>query len=326
MAASYDGSRGPYSPSAPPAPDPDQPLTGSAPISHPHSSSFESGPTPPAKGYSSFGSSPSTPPQGYTSFGSGPTPSAQGYGSFGSGPTLPAQGYGSFGPGPTPPAHGYGSFGSGPTPPPQGYGSFGSGPAPPSQGYGYYPHQQQQQNYYSSFPPGTHPDVIRSYQMVDRNQNGYIEEAELQEALSMSYQRFSIRTLRFLIFLFKNHAESSSKIGPKEFAEVWSCLSQWRAIFERFDRDRSGKIDAMELRDCLYSLGYALPPSVLQVLISKYDDGSGRRVELNFDSFVECGMIVKGLTEKFKEKDQRYTGSATLNYETFMSMIIPFLI
>lgn len=60
-----------------------------------------------------------------------------------------------------------------------------------------------------------------------------------------------------------------------------------QAIFERFDRDRSGKIDSMELKDALYSLGYAVPPSVLQVLISKYDDRSGRRVELNFDSFVE---------------------------------------
>lgn len=35
---------------------------------------------------------------------------------------------------------------------------------------------------------------------------------------------------------------------------------------------------------------------------------------------------LQGLTEKFKEKDKRYTGSATLTYETFMSMIIPFLV
>ncbi|OMO61962.1 hypothetical protein COLO4_33286 [Corchorus olitorius] len=28
-------------------------------------------------------------------------------------------------------------------------------------------------------------------------------------------------------------------------------------IFQRFDRDRSGEIDLMELRDNLYSLGYA---------------------------------------------------------------------
>ena len=60
-----------------------------------------------------------------------------------------------------------------------------------------------------------------------------------------------------------------------------------QAIFERFDRDRSGKIDSMELRDALYSLGYAIPPSVLQVLISRYDNKNGWRVELDFDCFVE---------------------------------------
>ncbi|XP_058196516.1 probable calcium-binding protein CML48 [Rhododendron vialii] len=207
-------------------------------------------------------------------------------------------------------------------------------PAPDPNGSGY-PYPPAPTNYYghtsygslghSDFPPGTHPEVIRSFQMVDRDRSGFIDELELQQALSSGYQRFSLDTIRLLMFLFKNPRESL-RIGPKEFAALWSCLGQWRAIFERFDRDRSGKIDSMELRDALYSLGYAIPPSVLQVLISRYDDGSGRRVELNFDSFVECGMIVKGLTEKFKEKDPRYTGSATLTYDTFMSMIIPFLV
>ncbi|KZV52582.1 hypothetical protein F511_30970 [Dorcoceras hygrometricum] len=274
----YGGGNQSYSPSAPPAPDPQQPM-----LAHPYH--------PPPAQNPAMSYAPSSYPQSSTAFGSGPTP----------------------------PPHGFGS----------------------------YPYQQPQ-NVYSSFPPGTHPDVVRSFQMVDRNQNGYIEEVELQQALSWNYQKFSLRTLRLLIFLFRDRRESSYRIvsldvyilflvafefivfrgkGPKEFAELWNCLGQWRAMFERFDRDRSGKIDAMELRDALYSLGFALPPSVLQVLISRYDDGSGRRrVELNFDSFVESGMIVKGLTEKFKEKDPGYTGSAMLTYDTFMSMLIPFLV
>lgn len=176
-----------------------------------------------------------------------------------------------------------------------------------------------------SFPPGTHPEVIRSFQMVDMDRSGFIDAKELQQALSSGYQKFSLRTIRLLMFLFKN-PNDALRIGPKEFAELWSCLGHWRAIFEGFDRDRSGKIDAAELRDGLYSLGYAVPPTVLQVLISKYDEQRGQRVELSFDSFVECGMIVKGLTEKFKEKDTQYTGSATLSYETFMTMVIPFLV
>ncbi|KAK2980175.1 hypothetical protein RJ640_007265 [Escallonia rubra] len=197
------------------------------------------------------------------------------------------------------------------------YGQQGQGQSYSSTSYGSYG--------YPSFPPGTHPDVIRSFQMVDRDRSGFIDENELQQALSSGYQRFSLRTIRLLMFLFKN-LHDSLRIGPQEFAALWGCLGQWRAIFERFDRDQSGRIDAMELKDALYSLGYAVPDSVLSVLVSRYDDGSGCKVELTFDSFVECGMIMKGLTEKFKEKDPRYTGSVTFTYDTFMSMIIPFLV
>ncbi|CAI9289864.1 unnamed protein product [Lactuca saligna] len=161
-----------------------------------------------------------------------------------------------------------------------------------------------------SFPPGTHPEIIRNFQMVDSDRSGFIDAKELQRALSSGYQQFSLRTIRLLIFQFGNPADPH-RIGPKEFSELWNCLGQWRAIFERFDRDR---ISDMQFH-----------PTVLQLLIEKYDDQSGRRPDLSFDSFVECGMIVKGLTEKFKEKDTRYTGSATLSYETFMTMVIPFL-
>lgn len=97
-----------------------------------------------------------------------------------------------------------------------GGGPFGSGyTPPPPQGYGSYPYHQQPppQNVHISFPPGTHPDVIRSFQMVDRNQNGSIEEKELQEALAWNYQKFSRRTLRLLIFLFRDSRESSFRIG-----------------------------------------------------------------------------------------------------------------
>lgn len=54
------------------------------------------------------------------------------------------------------------------------------------------------------FPPGTNPDVIRSFEMVDRDRSGFIDDNELQQALSSGYQRFSLRTIRLLISLFKN--------------------------------------------------------------------------------------------------------------------------
>ncbi|VFQ87779.1 unnamed protein product [Cuscuta campestris] len=66
---------------------------------------------------------------------------------------------------------------------------------------------------YSAFPPGTHPDVIRSFQMADLDHSGLIEDKELLQALSTGYQKFSLRTIRLLISLFKNPSESSLRIG-----------------------------------------------------------------------------------------------------------------
>ncbi|KAJ4775773.1 Calcium-binding EF-hand family protein [Rhynchospora pubera] len=205
-----------------------------------------------------------------------------------------------------------------------------------------YPQQQQQQQggYYSvgggaqpyyyaaaaAFPPGTNPEVISSFQAVDRDRSGSIDERELQSALSSVYRGFGIRTVRLLLFLFRNPRGPSDRIGPAEFAVLWNCLGQWRMVFDRFDKDRSGKIDSEELKEALRSLGYAVPPSVLQIIMSNYTDSISSRGALNFDNFVECGMIVKGITDKFKEKDARYSGSATFTYESFLTTIIPFIV
>ncbi|MCL7038095.1 hypothetical protein MKW94_028689 [Papaver nudicaule] len=78
-----------------------------------------------------------------------------------------------------------------------------------------------------SFAPGTNPEIIRSFHSVDKDRSGFIDERELQEALSYGYQRFSLRTVRLLMFLF-NNSNDPLRIGPNEFAALWSCLGQWR--------------------------------------------------------------------------------------------------
>ncbi|CDY31179.1 hypothetical protein HID58_052599 [Brassica napus] len=177
------------------------------------------------------------------------------------------------------------------------------------------------------FSPETHPDIVRSFESAGGNRSGFLDESELRHALSFSgYEGISNRTIRFLLFIYKSPAESLLRLGPKEYAELWNCLAQWRAMFDRYDSDRSGKMNPLELRDAFYHLGYMLPSSVLQLIIlSQLDDGTGNTVDLCFDRFLECGMIVKSLTEKFKEKDPGYTGYATLSYDAFMSMVIPFI-
>lgn len=149
-----------------------------------------------------------------------------------------------------------------------------------------------------------------------------MDEIELQKVLSVG-RPFSIRTVRLMMHLYC--PQNARKIGPTEFAALWKALREWRGIFERFDRDRSGSIDKSEMREALLSLGYAISPPILDCLLQKFDQ-TGLARAMDYDSFVECGLVVKGLTEKFKEQDTRLMGSATLNYQTFMLMVLPFIV
>ncbi|KAM0978250.1 hypothetical protein PS2_013891 [Malus domestica] len=176
----------------------------------------------------------------------------------------------------------------------------------------------------SVFPPGTDPEIIACFQLADQDGSGFIDDKEMQRALSSYNQSFSLRTVHLLMYLFTQ--TNTRKIGPKEFAALFYSLQSWRGVFERFDRDRSGFIDTKELRDALLGLGFAVSPVVLELLVYKFGKTGGKKRAIEYDNFIECCMTVKGLTEKFKEKDKAYTGMGTFTYEEFMLTVLPFLI
>ncbi|XP_047087528.1 calcium-binding protein CBP-like [Lolium rigidum] len=304
-------------------------------------------PPPPGSGYpygaaggygapAPYGQKP--PKEGKTSasdpYHGGPPPQQQPYGGYGGG------GYGAPAPpyGQKPPKEGKASSGSdpyhgGPPPQQQPYGGYGAPPAGQQQPYGAPPPSSYGGGggygspfaalVPSAFPPGTDPNIVACFQAADRDGSGMIDDKELQSALS-GYSGFSLRTVHLLMYLFTN--TNVRKIGPKEFTSVFYSLQNWRGIFDRFDRDRSGKIDAPELRDALLDLGYSVSPTVLDLLVSKFDKTGGKNKAVEYDNFIECCLTVKGLTEKFKEKDMAYSGSATFGYEAFMLTVLPFLI
>ncbi|CAJ2673396.1 unnamed protein product [Trifolium pratense] len=301
---------------------------------------------PPSYGYG-YGAPPPSQPYGAPppsqSHGSHPPPS-QSYGapptsqSYGAPP--PSQSYGA-----PPPSQSYGA-----PPPSQSYGappsgSYGQPSAPYAAPYQKPPKEDSHSGggsgaataypppsyaspfaslLPSTFPPGTDPSIVACFQVADQDGSGLIDDKELQRALSSYNQSFSLRTVHLLMYHFTN--TNVKKIGPKEFTSLFYSLQSWRGIFERFDKDRSGKIDSNELRDALLSLGYAVSPVVLDLLVSKFDKTGGKNKAIEYDNFIECCLTVKGLTDKFKEKDTGYTGSATFSYEAFMLTVLPFLI
>ncbi|KVI12106.1 Calcium-binding EF-hand [Cynara cardunculus var. scolymus] len=177
----------------------------------------------------------------------------------------------------------------------------------------------------STFPPGTDPNVIACFQMADLDGSGAVDDNELQRSLSAYNQSFSIRTVRLLMYHFTNN--NTRKIGPKDFTQVFYSLQNWRANFEKFDRDRSGRIDALELREALASLGFSVSHFVLDLLVLKFDKTGGMNKAIEYDHFIEyVSITILGLTEKFKEKDTAYSGYATFSYEAFMLTVLPLLI
>lgn len=41
--------------------------------------------------------------------------------------------------------------------------------------------------------------------------------------------------------------DNSGTIDVHEFSQLWAYINQWKGVFDRYDKDRSGNIDAGEL-------------------------------------------------------------------------------
>ncbi|KAJ0759177.1 putative calcium binding protein [Helianthus annuus] len=95
------------------------------------------------------------------------------------------------------------------------------------------------------------------------------------------------------MYMFTN--TNTRSIGPKEFTQVFYSLQNWRANFEKFDRDCSGHIDAWELREALMSLGFAVSPVILDLLVSKFDKTGGNKKAIEYDNFIEYASLLDDL-------------------------------
>lgn len=181
----------------------------------------------------------------------------------------------------------------------------------------------------SMFPPNTDAAIIQIFQQADLDRNGTVDANELQRLLSVGREPFTPRTVRLMVHLFAENQSDPTRIGRTGFVNLWKELGVWHEKFREFDRDNSGTIDVEELQQVLRSkpFYFAIPPAVLDMLVKKYDHsghGYGKK-SIGYGEFVECGFIVKGLTEKFRDHDRAKNGNATFDYTSFMLMVIPYI-
>eukprot|EP01135_Chromosphaera_perkinsii_P008192 Nk52_evm14s1178 gene=Nk52_evmTU14s1178 len=109
-------------------------------------------------------------------------------------------------------------------------------------------------------------------------------------------------------------------INFQEFTGLWNYIQDWKRTFNSFDRDGSGSIEPNELHMACQSFGYNVSPQFCNFCVSKFDR-DGRRA-MRFDDFIQFCVMLKNLTDSFRQYDTQKNGWARLNYYTFLELAI----
>ena len=56
-----------------------------------------------------------------------------------------------------------------------------------------------------------------------------------------------------------------------QFQSLVKYVREWFQLFQRFDADRSGSIDAREMKNALQMFGYNVSDKIIQFAVRKYD-------------------------------------------------------
>ncbi|ESN89929.1 hypothetical protein HELRODRAFT_116724 [Helobdella robusta] len=204
-------------------------------------------------------------------------------------------------------------------PPPQNYGygqppqNFGYGQPGAPGGYGGGAYGQP------TAPPGLDPQVHQWFLSVDHDKSGKINMHELQQALTnANWTHFNAETCRLMIGMFDK--DQSGQIEMNEFQALWNYIIQWKSVFEQFDRDRSGFIDANELCNALNTMGYKVTPQFANHVVFRYDPQAKQR--LGLDNFIQVCVLIKSVTDMFRQRDSQMKGTIQVAYEDFMTMVM----
>ncbi|XP_018556998.1 peflin [Lates calcarifer] len=252
--------------------------------------------------------------QGYPGGGNPPpnAPYGGGHGSYGPPPSAPYGGaagpqggpYGGYGA----PGHG-GQYGPGP----------GGAPSGPYGGYGGQPHGGPYGHHApaGNIPPGVNPEAYQWFQTVDADRSGFINLKELKQALvNSNWSAFNDETCLMMINMFDK--TRSGRIDMFGFSALWDFMQRWRALFQQYDRDRSGSISGTELHQALAQMGYNLSPQFTDMLVQRFTLRGGRP-GIQLDRFIQVCTQLQSMTQAFREKDTTMTGNIRLNYEDFLS-------
>ncbi|XP_055081268.1 peflin [Periophthalmus magnuspinnatus] len=181
---------------------------------------------------------------------------------------------------------------------------------------GHYGHHGPQGN----VPPGINPEAYQWFQSVDADRSGYINMNELKQALvNSNWSAFNDETCLMMINMFDK--TKTGRIDMYGFSALWEFMQRWRALFQQYDRDRSGCISGTELHQALAQMGYNLSSQFAETLVRRFTV-RGARPGIQLDRFIQVCTQLQSMTDVFRERDTARSGNIRMNYEDFLSSAI----
>ncbi|XP_008329626.1 peflin [Cynoglossus semilaevis] len=194
----------------------------------------------------------------------------------------------------------------------------GGPPAGPYGGYGGQPHGSPYGHHApaGNVPPGVNPEAYQWFHTVDTDRSGFISLKELKQALvNSNWSAFNDETCLMMINMFDK--TRSGRMDMFGFSALWDFMQRWRALFQQYDRDRSGTITGTELHQALAQMGYNLSPQFSETLVQRLSV-RGMRPGIQLDRFIQVCTQLQSMTQAFREKDTNMTGNIRISYEEFL--------
>nr|NP_001003485.1 calpain 2, (m/II) large subunit, like [Danio rerio]AAH76557.1 Zgc:92480 [Danio rerio]AAI54290.1 Zgc:92480 [Danio rerio] len=119
---------------------------------------------------------------------------------------------------------------------------------------------------------------------------------------------FSLETCRNMVNLLDK--DGTGKLGLLEFKILWTKIELFVDVYSKNDKDQSGTMSSMEMREAVEKAGFSLNNALHQILVARYSESN---LTIDFDNFVACLIRLECMFKAFKVLDKDKNGTVELN-------------
>nr|AAI54358.1 Calpain 2, (m/II) large subunit, like [Danio rerio] len=126
---------------------------------------------------------------------------------------------------------------------------------------------------------------------------------------------FSLETCRNMVNLLDK--DGTGKLGLLEFKILWTKIELFVDVYSKNDKDQSGTMSSMEMREAVEKAGFSLNNALHQILVARYSEPN---LTIDFDNFVACLIRLECMFKAFKVLDKDKNGTVELNMMEWLNV------